>query len=100
MDGLSEDRLMTFDEFVSYLADALDLTGVSISPETTLHDDLDLDSLQMQELGLVMYELGAEVIEEMIPTIETLADLYNLYHTRVSAEYSSARYPRFGFDDD
>jgi acyl carrier protein len=77
---------MSLDEFVRYLVETVEIAPQPMTSSTRLSEDLDLDSLQMQELCLVMYELGAELIEEMIPSIETVGDLYHHYITRVSAE--------------
>jgi acyl carrier protein len=81
-----ENAMMSLDQFSLYLTDALELAVLPMTSDARLSEDLDLDSLQMQELALVMYELGAELIEEMIPSIETVGDIYHHYITRVSAE--------------
>jgi acyl carrier protein len=81
-----DNAVMSLNQFSAYLTDALELVALPITSGTRLSEDLDLDSLQVQELGLVMYELGAELIEELVPSIETVGDLYHHYVTRVSAE--------------
>lgn len=81
-----DDAVLSLYAFSAYLMDALELVPVTMTSEMRLAEDLGLDSLQMQELGLVMYELGAEVLEEMVPVIETVGDLYHHYVTRVTAE--------------
>jgi acyl carrier protein len=77
---------MTLDEFWRRVSVDLRLEGVPVTRETSLRDELEFDSLQMMELGIVLDELGAELPEDMIPYIETVGDLYDHYVTRTEAE--------------
>jgi acyl carrier protein len=77
--------VLEFSAFSSALSERLRL-DLFISRETSLTEDLDLDSLQMLELVVLMDELGAEVFEEILPQLQTVGDLYEHYRTRTTAE--------------
>lgn len=77
-------KIMSFDEFVAHLGHTLSLQMTSVTPETTLGEDMALDSLQMLELVLLMEDLGAEIYEDMIGAVRSVGDLYYHYHVRNS----------------
>jgi acyl carrier protein len=85
-ESTQEAVLLSFDDFWEGVAGAARIDADAVEASTRLREDLDLDSLQMLELVLIMDELGAELIEAMIPAVLTVGDLYDHYCTRVSAD--------------
>jgi acyl carrier protein len=77
--------VLDFTQFALLLVEATGIDHPGLA-ETTTIDSLELDSLQVLELLLVMDELGAEVVEDMVPAVDTVSDLYSHYVTRVTAE--------------
>jgi acyl carrier protein len=82
----SADGVWSFDEFWSRVCDATGIDHVGIDPKTSLRAELELDSLHMAELVVFMDELGCELPEALIPVLETAADVYDHYVTRITAE--------------
>jgi acyl carrier protein len=82
----SADGVWSFEEFWARVSDAVGIGEVGIDPTASLRADLDFDSLHMAELVVFMDELGCELPEDLIPILETPADLYDHYVTRTTAE--------------
>ncbi len=78
--------LLSFNEFWAFVVQSLRLDCGSIGETSLISEELGVDSLQMIELVLLMDDMGAELLEDLIPNIATAGDLYHHYATRVSAE--------------
>jgi acyl carrier protein len=77
----SRDAALKFSEFSEKVAAELDMSfPVGVKPESRLIEDLSLDSLQMIELVGVICEVSESSLPpELVPSLETLGDSYNLY---------------------
>lgn len=73
---------LTFDEFSRRLCGSFGLATVGISTNTSLWDDLGLDSVQAMQV-LLSIEEWAEVLlpPEEIPALMTLGDAYDYYRS-------------------
>jgi len=80
------DAQLSFQEFWGSVCDAMGVEPTEVFPDAAVREDLDFDSLDMAELVLFMDDLGAEVPEGLIPSLETVGDFYDHYRTRSSAE--------------
>jgi acyl carrier protein len=76
----------SFDEFRSFLADALLIEEDKITPEASLIADLGVDSLRWAEMALRIYQLGIEVPAEVFWEIQTVGDAYEIYLGHSTAE--------------
>jgi acyl carrier protein len=66
-------------DFMNYIATELDLDPSRLTPASRLIGDLDLDSVQVLELIVVIEELGVELPDDEIDSIDSIGDAYNLY---------------------
>ena len=77
--------MWSFEEFWTYIDQALSLAHVPGDANAPL-GDIELDSLQMIELLYLMEDLGAEIHEDLLPSLVTAGDLFHHFITRVTAE--------------
>jgi acyl carrier protein len=72
-----------FDAFGAALLAELELPSTALDDGTRLVDDLGFDSVLCFELLLVIEDwLGVMLPEALIPHLETLGDVYEVYSTR------------------
>jgi acyl carrier protein len=75
--------VLTFDDFVRRVGDALDLEADELVLDARLDEDLGLDSYDIVELLTLVEELGARFPDDVAVGIETVGDLYREYEQRV-----------------
>jgi acyl carrier protein len=80
---------MTDDEVMSVLLDVFDeikddpVDTEAITPETTLRDDLQVDSLQTAEMLVeIELRLGVVIEDEEAPKLRTVADVIKLIQSK------------------
>jgi len=77
---LSNVKLLTFDEFKTFLSDILGVASVALDRDTHFMGDLAVDSLKLVEMILQFeLELGIEVPTDAAWEIQTVGDAYNYY---------------------
>jgi acyl carrier protein len=79
------DIIHTFDEFTAHLRDDL-LEGYpgTLAPDSTLFEEIGLDSLEIFHIVVFIEDLaGAEIELEMPPAMETVMDAYEYYRSVV-----------------
>jgi acyl carrier protein len=82
--------VLTFDDFVRRVGDALDLEADELVLDARLDEDLGLDSYDIVELLTLVEEMGARFPDDVAVGIETVGDLYREYEQR------AVRPPRSG----
>ena len=81
---MTGDGAMSFDEFVLYISEGLDLEPVDVVTDARLVEDLGLDSFDLTELLALVEELRVRFPEEVAVSILTVGDLYREYAARAS----------------
>ena len=77
---MSSAKLLSFDEFKTFLSDILGVASVAIDRDTHFMGDLAVDSLKLVEMILQFeLELGIEVPTDAAWEIQTVGDAYNYY---------------------
>ncbi|MFN2302550.1 MAG: acyl carrier protein [Anaerolineales bacterium] len=77
---MSNVKLLTFDEFKTFLSDILGVASVALDRDTHFMGDLAVDSLKLVEMILQFeLELGIEVPTDAAWEIQTVGDAYNYY---------------------
>ena len=77
---MSSEKLLSFDEFKTFLSDILGVASVAIDRDTYFMGDLAVDSLKLVEMILQFeLELGIEVPTDAAWEIQTVGDAYNYY---------------------
>jgi acyl carrier protein len=77
---MSNIKLMTFEEFKTFLSDIIGIAPVAIDRDTHFMGDLAVDSLKLVEMILQFeLELGIEVPTDAAWEIQTVGDAYNYY---------------------
>jgi acyl carrier protein len=77
-------QVLSQEAFTEYLASELELEADRLAPEIRFLEDLGFDSIQFLELVLVVEDLGVDFPEELIASINTVADAYAWYSTIAS----------------
>jgi acyl carrier protein len=83
---MTSDELLTFEAFRAVLADLLHAEPAQLQPDACLVTDLGVDSLRLVEILLRLEELGLEISPDAVWEIETVADAYDYYRTRMHAD--------------
>lgn len=82
-----ESRQEVFDHLVSKMVEMFELEPGSITAETHLFKDLDLDSIDAIDLAVQLQELtGKKVGEESLRSLRTVADVVDLVVALRSSE--------------
>lgn len=81
--------VLSFDDFVQYLGDGLQLETVAFEADARLIDDLGLDSFDMVELLTLIEELGVRFPDDVAVGLDTVGDVYREYAER-AARYGGA----------
>ena len=69
---------MTFEELKQLFVDTLGSDPEKVTPEATLADDLDADSLDAVELNMALEETyGVSIPDEKLPEMKTVQDLFD-----------------------
>jgi hypothetical protein len=76
---MTDRALLTQQQFLRAVAEALDLDPDSTAADHRVGPDLGFDSVLVLELLLVVEELGAELPEQLDVPDLTLGDLYAFY---------------------
>jgi len=76
---------LSFDDFASQMAFDLRLHTGEWTHESRLIGDLGLDSLQMVELLVLMYDIGAPLPDGILGEHTTAGDLYFHYRSHTDA---------------
>jgi len=81
--SIASDALpLTFDQFRQYLVLELDLENEEVTPESKFVDDLGFDSIRVLELLCVIEDLGVELDDHTVMTLNTVDDAYFHYIQR------------------
>lgn len=76
---MSKDEL--FGWIVSLLAEMFELDQASLTPESNLYTDLDIDSIDAVDLAVKLKQLtGKRLAPEVFKTIRTIADVVDALH--------------------
>lgn len=81
--------MLDFHDLTALLAKQLDLDLSGATPESTLRDDLGLDSLAMAELLVLLDDHDVHLPDELIGELRTLADVHH-YLTVLQPRIGSA----------
>ena len=74
------------DELRRAMVELLELDGEDVAPETSLKDDLDLDSIDAIDLIAKMEELtGRKIDQDALKQIRTVGDIVELVHARLGS---------------
>jgi acyl carrier protein len=76
-------ELLSFPEFADSLREALDLPKDTIRNQTDQLSELGLDSLHMFEIVILLDELDTHLVENYLPHMITVGDIYSYYETRL-----------------
>ncbi|HBU13191.1 MAG TPA: acyl carrier protein [Clostridiales bacterium] len=69
---------MIFDKVCDIISAQLNVNKDDITPETSLEDDLHLDSLDLIEYVVVLeHEFDVDIPDEEMPKLETVQDVVN-----------------------
>lgn len=69
---------MTFEELKQLFVDTLGSDPEKVTPEATLADDLDADSLDAVELNMALEETyGVSIPDEKLPEMKTVQDIFD-----------------------
>lgn len=76
---MSKDEL--FGWIVSLLAEMFELDQASLTPESNLYTDLDIDSIDAVDLAVKLKQMtGKRLAPEVFKTIRTIADVVDALH--------------------
>lgn len=77
---------MIFDKVCDIIAAQLNIDKDSITPETSLQDDLHLDSLDLIEYVVIIeHEFDIDIPDEEMPRLQTVQDVVNYIEEAVVA---------------
>ncbi|MCB9667143.1 MAG: acyl carrier protein [Myxococcales bacterium] len=83
-----------FDRMVNIMVDTFDLSRESITPESKILEDLDLDSLDLIDMLIELETLTGYRLEEAeFRTVRTVGDVVDLIHARLAGSGSAAAPP-------
>lgn len=75
---------LTFESFVEYVSEGLELDREDVVPGARLIEDLGLDSFDLVELLTLVEELGVRFPDDVAVGLETVEDVYNEYVSRAA----------------
>jgi acyl carrier protein len=76
---MADNTKLSFEEFRAVMAEELKLPIEKLTPETSLIQDLQMDSLSLAWMMLRIDELDCSIPLERVWEIETVGDLYAAY---------------------
>lgn len=70
---------MNFEELKELIIETLDIEEEKITPEASLYDDLDIDSLDAMELSMAIEEkCGINIMDDDISEVKTIEDILKI----------------------
>lgn len=70
---------MNFEELKALIVETLDIEEEKITPEASLYDDLDIDSLDAMELSMAIEEkCGINIMDDDISEVKTIEDILKI----------------------
>ena len=86
-----EQKVMSFDEFRLFIADALGVAESALTPEAHFLNDLAVESLKLVELILQFeVQLGVRVPTDAAWEIQTVGNAYDYYRNYLAAGGNTA----------